>query len=59
LFPDGRLGFASRTDNSTGTKLSSEKAISVEEIAEDPQFEPAAILPDEFEQIWRQATEAV
>ena len=54
VFADGRVGFASATEAtpSTKTKLSLEPLPTLEEIASDPQFQPAVITKDEFEVVW-------
>jgi hypothetical protein len=55
VFRDGRLGYASGTDSKGNTWLGIEPVPALSEIALDPQFEPAEIPKDEFEEIWLRA----
>lgn len=54
---DGRHDYADRS-RSTGTAVLGEKVVpAVDEINEDPEFSAAAITAEEFEQVWRRATQ--
>lgn len=52
VFRDGRHGYATVDEEIGGTRLGWESTPPLEEIASDPQFEPAEITRDEFEQVW-------
>lgn len=52
VFRDGRLGYADADRSSSGTNLGLVATPSLEEIAQDPQFEPVQIEPAEFEAMW-------
>jgi hypothetical protein len=56
VFPDGRIGFAGPGVEIGGTRLSEVPLPSFEQIATDPQFEPATISRAEFDAIWAKAT---
>ena len=56
VFPNGAMGYASKSRSAGGTGLSDERTSSLSEIAADPQFEPATISAEEFEELWRRAT---
>lgn len=58
VYADGRIDFADREERSGSTKLGIEPLPSLEEIAADPEFEPAAISAAEFESVWEQAKAA-
>jgi hypothetical protein len=54
IFADGRAGFASVSEStpSTRTMLSTEPFPQLDEIAADPQFQPAEIDKAEFDKVW-------
>jgi hypothetical protein len=52
LFADGRSGWADRSEEHGGTGLGIEPLPSLKQIASDPQFEPAEITREQFEQVW-------
>jgi hypothetical protein len=52
VFDDGHSGCASATESGGNTRLSIEPIPPLEEIANDPQFEPREISPVEFEELW-------
>jgi len=56
LFRDGRVGFASSTGSSGGTRLGEVPVPPLAEIARDPQFEPHEVTRDEFEAAWSRHT---
>jgi hypothetical protein len=51
-FEDGRIGFASATENGGGTRLGLEPVPTLEEINADKQFEALEVSSSEFEQVW-------
>jgi hypothetical protein len=55
VYADGQADFADREERSGSTRLSSEPLPTLEEIASNPEFEPAAISAEEFELIWKKA----
>ena len=55
VYADGRMGFASSSESKAGSGLSKEPLPSIDEIAADPQFEPAEINQIDFERIWAKA----
>jgi hypothetical protein len=52
VFDDGRFGYASKTESAAGTRLGIEPLPPLEDIGADPQFVPAEITPNEFEEVW-------
>jgi hypothetical protein len=56
VFPDGTLGFAPGGPGGR-TELGDQQVPPLEEIASNPEFEPEVIEKEEFEAIWRRATE--
>lgn len=52
VFPDGKKGYASETEEFGSTRLGTEPVPSVSEIAKDPEFDPKEITQDEFEKVW-------
>ena len=52
IFPDGKIGYASSTEETDSTMLAVEPMPSLEEIAADPQFIPEEISQAEFESMW-------
>lgn len=57
VYRDGRHDYADRS-RSTGTTMLGETVMpTVDEINEDPEFSAAAITAEEFEQVWRRATQ--
>lgn len=58
VFRDGRLGFADINESSGGTRLGLEPIPDLSEIARDPQFQPATLSKDEFEQLWSKRKDA-
>jgi hypothetical protein len=56
VFADGRMQYASAKANTGDTMLSIEPIPAVDEIAQDPEFEPVEINEREFEDVWARAT---
>jgi hypothetical protein len=56
IFPSGRMGYAGPEGAVGGTELSKEPLPAFEQIADDPEFEPAVISNAEFDEIWAKAT---
>lgn len=56
VYRDGRHDYADRTRATGATWLSVTPIPPDEEIAAQPEFSPAAIAAEEFEQVWRRAT---
>lgn len=57
VYRDGRRDYADRS-HSTGTTMLGEKMIpGMDEIRGDPDFSAVAIAAEEFEEMWRRATE--
>jgi hypothetical protein len=56
IFPSGRMGYAGPGGAVGGTKLGKEPLPSFEQIADDPEFEPAVVSRAEFDEIWAKAT---
>ena len=56
IFADERMGYASSSVSVGSTRLGEEPLPSLQQIASDPQFEPAAITQSEFDAIWAEAT---
>ncbi|WP_394837690.1 DUF6881 domain-containing protein [Pendulispora rubella] len=54
VFKCGRYGFAGTEESSGDTKLGEMPVPDLDEIATDPQFEPAEITREEFEDAWNQ-----
>jgi hypothetical protein len=52
VFPDGRLGFASRDESTEDTELGLAPVPAFEEIARDPEFSPEPITQAQFEDVW-------
>jgi len=50
------MGYASPGVSVGSTRLGEEPLPSLQQIASDPQFEPAAITQSEFDAIWAEAT---
>jgi hypothetical protein len=55
VYADGRKDFADREERSGSTKLGIEPLPPLEQIAADPEFEPAIISAEEFEAVWEEA----
>lgn len=55
VFRDGHLGYADAERSSGGTGLGLVATPSLEEIAQDPQFEPVEIEQAEFEAVWERS----
>ncbi|MBR8216273.1 DUF6881 domain-containing protein [Burkholderia vietnamiensis] len=55
IYADGRMGFACKSESAGGSGLSKEPIPSLDEIANDDQFQPIEIDRDEFERIWNSA----
>jgi len=55
VFRNGRLGFASATEETDSVFLSIEPIPALSEIAADPQFVPEEIDGKEFEDMWSKA----
>jgi hypothetical protein len=56
IFPDGRMGYAGPGIAVGGTELGLMPTPPLEEIAEDPEFEPETISKAEFDNVWAKAT---
>jgi hypothetical protein len=54
VFRDARVGHASSVRSHGGTGLGIVAVPELNVIAEDAQFEPAEIMAEEFEEVWRQ-----
>ena len=52
IFADGRIGFAGPNEASEDTGLGLAPVPPLHEIAADPEFEPAEITQQEFEEVW-------
>jgi hypothetical protein len=52
VFHDGHCEYASVTESTGGTVLGLAPIPPLEQIAEDPQFEPIEISHDHFERVW-------
>ena len=53
FFLDGKVGFASRSQNSHGTELGIEYAVpSLAEINQSPEFNGVSISSQDFETLW-------
>jgi hypothetical protein len=53
VYRDGRKGYAGPGEASASTRLAQQTSLpSLAEIAADPQFEPAEITPEQFEEVW-------
>ena len=52
VFRDGHNGFASIDESAGSTRLGEEPIPPLAEIASDPQFQPAEITKQEFEEVW-------
>ena len=52
VFPDGTVGFADPAERAKSTGLGLEPLPPLEEIAENPEFEPEEITKEEFERMW-------
>jgi hypothetical protein len=59
VFPDGSIGFANSSEQVLSTELGEKPVPALEEIAADPQFQPAPIGKDEFERIWSKRLSSV
>jgi hypothetical protein len=56
IFPGGRMGYAGPGVAVGGTERGSVPVPPLEQIAEEPEFEPATITQAEFDEIWAKAT---
>ena len=52
FFPDGRVGFASKHQNSPGTDLGSVEVPPLAEISNSPEFNGGSISAQLFESLW-------
>jgi hypothetical protein len=57
VFADGTCGFADQDEEVGGTGLGELPVPPLNEIAQDPEFEPADISGEEFESIWSKRRE--
>jgi len=57
IFKDGRFGFASSANATLGTRLGNAPVPPVREIRQQPEFEVKEINVQDFEKIWKLATE--
>jgi hypothetical protein len=55
IFPNGRRARADQHTTTGGTYLGQVPVPTPEEIAEDPQFAPTTITPQEFDRTWTSA----
>jgi hypothetical protein len=53
VFRNERCGYATADEEVGGTGLGVVAVPELAEIAKDPEFEPAEITKDEFEQVWK------
>ena len=53
IFADGRYGYASAAESGGETRLGECPVPPLTEIAADPQFEPAEITKEKFEEMWQ------
>lgn len=53
IWADGRVGYASRDEETGGTRLGEGPLPSLSEIAADTEFRPQVITSSEFEECWR------
>ena len=53
VFADGHCGYASTTERHGSTRLGEDAIPDLDEIGQDPQFEPVAISAEAFEEIWK------
>ena len=56
VFPDGSMGYASRSVSQGDTLLGELQVLSLAKIARQPEFEPVEVTQREFEEIWSKAT---
>src|SRR5690349_18580132 len=54
VFADGRRQYASRTESEGGARLGEVPIPPLSRISDDPQFQPAEIAREEFEEVWAQ-----
>jgi hypothetical protein len=54
VFADGHCDHATATEEVGTTRLGVAAMPAIDEIAQDPQFEPSEITKEEFESVWRQ-----
>jgi hypothetical protein len=52
FFPDGRIGYADKSDAAHGTQLGIEVMPTFEEIASQAEFKPEILTRDAFESMW-------
>lgn len=57
VYRDGRHDFADSSHSSGTTMLGEDIVPGLDEINEDPEFSAAAVTAEEFEQIWKRATQ--
>jgi hypothetical protein len=55
IFRNGKIGYASRTDSGGSTRLGIVPIPPLSIIASAPEFEPAEMTQEEFEEVWRRA----
>ncbi len=55
VFRDGRMGFADASESSESARLGLMPVPDLAEIARSPEFRPAEITREEFDQIWESA----
>lgn len=56
IFPDGRMGYAGPGVEVGETWLGQAPVPPLEEIAQNPEFEPETISKAEFDRVWAKAT---
>jgi hypothetical protein len=57
IFRNGNIGYASSTASSGSSELGIVPIPPISIIASDPEFEPTEITKEEFEEVWRRATQ--
>jgi hypothetical protein len=57
IFRNGKIGYASRADFGAFTRLGIVPIPPTSIIASDPEFEPTEITQEEFEEVWRRASQ--
>jgi hypothetical protein len=57
IYADGRADFAGQNEQTGKTELGIVPVPDIEDIAAQPEFEPATISAQEFEAAWRKARE--
>jgi uncharacterized protein DUF6881 len=53
FFPDGRVGYASRSGSNFSTRLGDKPIPPLHQVNEDPEFSGVSMDETEFERLWR------